>query len=112
MINNPYSYTVEKLTGALECLATHPGDARHRIAAVYSQIHMLHEDDFPAYLMKDWLWTIEQITRFGPLTDESGSVIRDALENTVRKSKNASASKIAKCLYKLYWAISRNTEYE
>lgn len=42
-----YSYTIEKLTGAIECLATHPGDARKRVAAVYSYVRMLNEDDFP-----------------------------------------------------------------
>lgn len=110
----PYdlSYTVEKLTLALETLATHPGDVRRRLSVVYWQIHTLEERDFPSEVRLDWLWVMKQMTKYGPLIDESEFVIRDAVENTMRRSRNSSATKIAHRLYSLYWAVSQNTAYQ
>lgn len=111
MLPNSYSYTVEKLTGALECLATHPGDARKRVAAVYSYVHMLNESDFPLDLRNDWNWVMQQIVRYGPLLHDDGTPFRDAVENTRLRTKNSTAAAITKRLYNLYWSVSQNELY-
>ena len=109
--HNPYYYTVEKLTSAIECLATHPGDARERVAAAFLSFHTLREEDFPPQCRKDWKWVINELTRFGPLLDHKGEVSRGSVENTVRRARNSTASKIAKKIYELYWVVSENQQY-
>ena len=109
--NNKYDHAVEKLTDTLKCLATHPGDARERIVAAYFSFGHLQAEEFPEEYRKDWVWIKKEITKFGPLTDYKGKVWRGSVENTMKTVRRATASKIVKKLYELYWAVSANKQY-
>jgi len=108
--NNKYDHAVEKLTDTLKCLATHPGDARERIVAAYFSFGHLQAEEFPEEYRKDWVWIKKEITKFGPLTDYKGKVWRGSVENTMKTVRRATASKIVKKLYELYWAVSANKQ--
>ena len=109
--NNKYHHAVEKLTDTLKCLATHHGDARERIVAAYFSFGHLQAKEFPEEYRKDWAWIKKEITKFGPLTDYKGDVWRSNVENTMKNVRKATASRIAKKLYELYWAVSENKQY-
>lgn len=106
-----HSYTVEKLTDALTCLATHPGDARKRVVSAYYCIHTLDETDFPEECRKDWNWILAELTKRGSFVDQNGNTTCGAVENTMNRRKNKTASKIAEKIYELYWQVSENTKY-
>lgn len=110
MEHHPYRYTVEKLTNTLECLATHPGDARERLTAAFHSFQTLRRDDFPNENRKDWDWVLEELTRYGPFLHK-GKVWRGSVENTMPHIRKASAAKIAKKIYELYWVVSENKQY-
>jgi hypothetical protein len=109
--NNIYCHAVEKLTDTLKCLATHPGDARERIAAAYFSFGHLRAEEFPEQCRKDWAWIKKESTKFDPLFDYKGDVWRSGVENTMKNVRKSTASKIAKKLYELYWAVSKNQQY-
>lgn len=106
-----YCHAVEKLTGVLECLATHPGDARERVAAAYLSCAHLTTQELPEKCRKDWEWIQKEIAKRGPLTNFEGEVWRGSVENTMRSARKSTAVKIAKKFYALYWATSENTPY-
>lgn len=106
-----YSHAIEKLTNVLECLATHPGDARARLISAYSQCAHLRTDELPKTCRGDWEWIMNELGKRGPLTEWDGKPWRGHVENTMRNARNSTASKIAKRFYKLYWKISANTQY-
>lgn len=108
---NKYYHAVEKLTNVLECLATHPGDARERVGAAYWLCAHLRVEEFPEKNRKDWEWIMKEVTKFGPLTDYKGDVLRGSVENTMKSVRKSTASKIAKKFYEFYWAVSQNTQY-
>lgn len=104
-------YVTEKMTNALLCLATHPGDVRCRLVAAHHSIRNLRETDFPAELQEDWRWVIEQLTRHGPGTNLNADVIKDPAQNTMARVKNKTGVKIAERIIELYWATSNNEPY-
>lgn len=104
-------YVTEKMTNALLCLATHPGDVRCRLVAAHHAIRNLRETDFPAELQEDWRWVIEQLTRHGPGTNLNADVIKDPAQNTMARVQNKTGVKIAERIMKLYWATSNNEPY-
>lgn len=111
MSENPYSYTVEKLTTAISILVSHPGDSRERLNDAFLSFHTLQERDFPPELQKKWVWVMKEMTKFNPILDHKGEPLRGSVENTMRRIQKRTASKIIKVLYELYWAVSENEEY-
>ncbi len=110
MKQNPYGYTVEKLTNTLECLATHPGDVRERLTSSFLSFQTLRSDDFPPENRKDWDWVLKELTKYGPLVYHK-EVYLGSVENTMRRVRKSTASKIAKKIYELYWLVSENQQY-
>ena len=108
---NRYHYTVEKLAGAIHCLATHPEDVRKRLTCAFLGFHMLTEKDFPPELQADWRWVMKELTKYGPLLNHKGEVWMGGVDNTMRKVRNVTGTKIAKKIYELYWAVSENQPY-
>lgn len=106
-----YHYAVEKLSVAVECLATHPGDVRERLLFAFLDFPALKEKDFPPELQDDWHWVMKELRKFGPLRTPDGKVRVGSVENTMRKIRKATGSKIAKKIYQLYWAVSENDPY-
>lgn len=112
MARKAHPYAVEKLTVALSILATGKGDARQRVGDAYLACHVLQDRDLPKEHRETWQWITAEVTKFGPIYGHDGNVWVSSVENTMRNRKNATASKIAKKLWDLYWALSENTEYE
>jgi hypothetical protein len=54
---------------------------------------------------------MKELTKFGPLLNHKGEVWIGSVENTMRKVRKATGSKIAKKIYELYWAVSENQPY-
>lgn len=112
MADNPYHYTVEKLTNALEVLATHPGDARERVAAAYLCCFTLQEDDFPAEHQAKWRSLVAELDRFPPDQRVDGTLLNSSLDVWARKVRTSTGEKMAKLLWELYWSVSLNRQYE
>ena len=108
---NRYSHAVEKLTKALECLATHPGDVRERVASAYLSCAHLKPEELPEKCRRDWEWIVKEIGKRGPLTDHKGEIWRGSVDNTMRTARKSTGVKIAKMFYKLYWSVSENEQY-
>jgi len=107
-----YDYCIEKLMNAIETLATHSGNVKERLWYVYLDIHMLQPQDFPKDLQNRWDGIIKSLTKYGPWVNEfSGEVYQSSVENTLRRIRKSTASKIAKEIYEIYWAISSNQRY-
>ena len=111
MSGNQYRYTVEKLTTALSVLVSHPGDARERLNDAFFNLRMLQSRDFPPHLQNKWKWVMKEMTKFGALRDHEGVVWRESVENTMRRIRKKTASKIIKEIYDLYWEVSENEQY-
>jgi hypothetical protein len=108
---NKYRHAVEKLTNVLECLATHPGDARERVALAYMSCAHLMAKELPEECRRDWEWIRKEVTKRGPLPDYNGEVWRGSVENTMSRARKSTAARIAKKFYELYWAVSENRPY-
>jgi hypothetical protein len=67
-----YNHAVEKLTNVLECLATHPGDARKRIVSAHSLCAHLRVEELPENCRNDWECIMGEITKLAPLEDRIG----------------------------------------
>lgn len=76
MPENPYHYTVEKPTNVIEVLATHPGDARERVACEFWSCHMLREDDFPKKHRRKWMRFRQEIGKYSPVALPEGVFLR------------------------------------
>lgn len=108
MSQTPYSYTLEKLTSAVDCMVIHPGDVRERLACAFFVFHTLNENDFPPKLRADWRWVIYELSKYGPLVDHKGDVRIGSVQNTMRRVRRATGVKIAERLYTLYRAINEH----
>jgi len=95
----------------LAVLTIHHGDARERLNAAFFNFHTLNHEDFPKHLQKKWQWVIKEITKLGPLLDSEGKIWRGSVENTLRRIRKRTASKIIAVIYQIYWEISDNKQY-
>lgn len=80
--------------------------------AVFCILHTLKESDFPHDLQAEWRWVLKELTKSGPMKDSEGKVLVGSVENTMKKIRNSTGSKIASRIYELYWAVSKNSRYE
>jgi hypothetical protein len=107
-----YDHAIEKLTNAMEVLATHPGDVRERVGEAYLYTCAgLQARSFPEKLQKDWEWIEGQLTKYEPLLDHKGEVWRGSVEVTIKRIRKSTGVKIAKRFYYLYWELSANEPY-
>jgi|Laugresbdmm110dd_1035094.scaffolds.fasta_scaffold41719_1 hypothetical protein len=107
-MSNQYTYTLEKLGVAIEQLATLPGDVRERLKEAFLVFHTLTDKDFPSNLKADWLWVMAELTKYGAVLDHKGVPMIGSVENTMKKIRKATGTKIAQKIYELYWAV-KNT---
>ena len=106
-----YEYVIQKLTNALECLVTHPGDVRQRLISAYDHLRLLTEEDFLPEHKENWQWIINKLTKCEPSLDSNDQIWRTSVENTMKHIKNNTGCKIAKKIYELYWLVSDNQPY-
>jgi len=94
-------------------LATGRGDVRSRLETAYRRFWVLTEENFPEEFRDDWKWIKNQLTKFGPLYDNSGEIlISDAVENTMSRIKNKTGQKIAGKIFYIGWALCTYKEYQ
>lgn len=67
-------HTLKRLTKAMDCLATHPGDARERVTAAFMILGPLLEDDLPPQCRQDWNLIVRAATKFEPLYNGTGAL--------------------------------------
>jgi hypothetical protein len=82
------------------------------MVSAFEVLRSLREEDFPKNLREKWKWIVAETTKNGSGVNKyTGEVLQNSAENTMRNRKNSTASKIAKAVYDLYWAVSENTRY-
>ena len=111
MNNMKYSYAREKLGVAIETMAIGEGDVRQRLLQAYMSFHPLNSNHFPQEFQERWEWIEKQITKFGPEYDYKGEPVVGSVENTMKKIRKATGTKIAVELYALNWELHNNEKY-
>lgn len=106
-----YSYAIEKITNTLECLTTHPGNVRERIAAAFLLFHTVTVKHLPEKCGEDWRWVMSEIHKYEPGLDYKGDVTAGSVEYTMKQIRKVTAVRIAKKICKVYWAVSQNKKY-
>ena len=99
------SYAHQKLRETIYSLAIGPGDIRKRLAQAYQGFFTLKKEHFPKELQSDWEWVLNELTKFGPLLREDGSVFRGSVEYTCSRIKNKTGVKIAKKILDMYISL-------
>ena len=99
------SYALEKLSDAVEVLATGPGDVRSRLYSAWLSFHTVTERHLPPQLRKDLNWILHQI---------SHKPARHRLEGTVQGTlatiRNSTGVKIAKRILHLEQRLREHHE--
>ncbi len=95
-------YIQEKLSNAVYVLAVGEGDVRERLVSAFIACITLKPKDFPPEFQKDWEWVLQQLTKYGPIVRDDGSVFRGSVENTMSRIKRKTGAKIARKIYELH----------
>jgi hypothetical protein len=74
-----HSYAKGKLRETIYSLATGPGDIRKRLAQTYHGFFTIKKDQFPKNLQPDWEWIHKELTKFGPIIRDDGSIFRGSV---------------------------------
>lgn len=106
-MNSTYKYAYEKFVAALESLATRTGDVRERLAGAYFHFHTVRDKHLPGYLQHDYQWVLKQLMRYDPVVGPDGIVIRNSLDETLRRIRKSTGTKIAKRIFEIYWHLNR-----
>lgn len=91
-------YAFEKLSGAVESLATSPASIQQRIATALLGIHTLSTNDFPEGEMRD-AWERLQRQKNAALEAEPRS---DGLEDACSRLSDLEAREAARSIFALY----------
>ena len=90
-------YALEKLSVAVGCLATGPGDARSRLAAAYKIIMPLTDNDFPEDLRGSFRALKDRLTCDEPRWPGEGR-----LDASLARMKNSTGTKLATTIVDLH----------
>ena len=86
-------------------LALGKGDVRDRLRSAYKVIRILHEEEIPSALRKDWHWVMKQLTKYGPEVDRVGTVYATAIDHTMSRIRNSTGSRIAERIYQMHRSL-------
>jgi hypothetical protein len=100
-MNRSYHYARQKLSSAVEILATGPGDIRSRLMMAFLECAVLRTIQFPPELQSDWQWIRDQLTKHEPILRADGRVRKGSVEVTLSRMRNHTGSKIAKRIFDL-----------
>ena len=103
-----HSYAKGKLRETIFSLAIGPEDVRKRLAQVFQGFFALKVEHFPENLQSDWEWIHKELTKFGPLIREDGSIFRGSVEHTCSKIKKKTGVKIAQKILDIYLDLESN----
>lgn len=98
-------YMYGKLSKAVEILITNNGDVRNRVWVAEEYLSMVQADGLPESCRADIEWIHHMLTRY-----PAEPPYRSALEATYRRTRNATAHKIAKRVWKLYHLMESEIE--
>jgi len=101
-MNPNHRYAYEKFSSALGSLAIGPGDVRGRLWAAYLHFHPVREKHLPDDLHEDYQWVLQQLTRYGPARGRDGKIILDSIQETLRRIRNSTGSRIAERILRIY----------
>ena len=101
-----YFYACEKFNDALSSLATGPNDVRQRLLSAYWHFHPVKKKHLPEQLHDDYQWVLNQLTRFEPVINRDGKVLRGAIEVTLSRIRNSTGSKIAERILYIYQQLN------
>ncbi len=87
-------------------LATDVGEIKPRLSKALKRSFIM-DSDFPDDLKSEWRRLRTEFEKRGPMLNRDGSVYMSADQNTIRRMRKATASKIAERLVDLYFALSR-----
>ena len=93
----PKPYALQKLSDAVEVLATGPGDVRSRLYSAWLSFHTVSERHLPAELRRDLNWILHQISK----TPARNKLDRGSVHATLATIRNATGVKIAKRILSL-----------
>lgn len=102
------SYAEQNLRETIYSLAIGPDDIRKRLTQAHQGFFTLKKEHFPEELQSDWEWVMKQLTKFGPIKRDNGSVFRGSVENTCNKIKKKTGVKIAKKILEMYLFLKHN----
>jgi hypothetical protein len=103
-----YEYTVEKLTNAIKCLATHPNDVRNRLISAHDILKSLNKNDFPHTLRFEWGLIEEELKIYDPLKKTINENVGGSVGETKKRTRSKDAAKTAERIWELYWEFSKN----
>ena len=108
MVDWSKSYVHGKLREVVYSLAVGPDDIRKRLVIAHLGFHQLRLEQFPKELQSDWKWVKKELTKFGPLLREDGSVFRGSVENTCNRIKKKTGVRIAQRILDIYLYLEHN----
>lgn len=91
-----YEYALTKLNLMIDSLTISQPDVRKRLSDSYVHIHRLESNDFPPSMQTNWNRISNELTKYDAVYNSKGEVILSSVDNTMRKIKNSTGSKIAK----------------
>lgn len=106
IMNPRHFYAYERFTSALRSLAIGSGDVRVRLSGAYMDFHPVKENHLPEDLHSDYEWVIAQLTRFGPVLNGQGEVVRGAVAETLRRIRRSTGVKIAERILHIYTELN------
>lgn len=100
-----YQYIKGRIEDAVDELCIGAGDARERLLSANDATSSLLDIHFPEELLADWKSIQDRMTEHGPRTNFEGKMVWEgggAVEHTMEKINNKTASKIAKDILRLH----------
>lgn len=98
---NQAESVVSRVYESVKALCTGQGDVRERLIVAVQLLLPLNTEQFPASLRSDFLWVIEQSTKYEP--NYEGRI--GNLEATMRRIKKSTGQKIANKIFHIYSVI-------
>jgi len=98
-------YAREKLGEAVRALAVGEEDSRHRLGWAARKIMFLWPDDFPGQFRAEGVKIMSDRSARGSMLGSDGTMIYDAIQNTVLHMRKKTASRIAQRILTLYFEV-------
>jgi hypothetical protein len=72
----------------------------------YLHFHPVAMKHLPEQLQDDYQWILNQLTKFGPVVETDGKVLRGAVEEILNRIRNVTGSKIAERILHIYHQLN------
>ena len=98
---------IERVCSAVKVLCEEPGDARQRVGLAVEILRPLRPEEFPSITRNDFRWVLRTSTKFkADPASERGNI-----QETMRRIRNSTASKVAKRIFAIYSQIQDIREH-